>query len=246
MPVDNETAPPAEDGAPAQESVPAAPAAEAAPPAPWNGELDALEKLPWWQSVPETARTQFKGGYESKVKNLEKGYQEKYRGAAEERKRLDAERKEVEAVKRRAELLTAMYGGDESRADAVTKELEELRSFRTQAEQREAARFEAEVKAEEEKISASYGDILKNDQAAALFERLAAAEMDLDEAASIVRSKFPVKQEAADPWDRATKSSGRGDEARTGGESGVRFNGSNIDDLMEDAANRAAAKTRGR
>jgi len=225
---------------------PVAPAAEAAPPTPWNGELEALEKLPWWQSVPETARSQFKGGYESKVKNLEKGYQEKYRGAAEDRKRLDAERKEVDGARRRAELLTAMYGGDESSADAVTKELEDLRSFKTQSEQRESARFNAEVAAEEVKITAAYGDILKNDAAAGLFERLVAADMDIDEAAAIVRGRHPTKEEAPDPWARAARAAGRGDESKTGGGGGIQFNGRNFDDVMNDAADRASSKTRGR
>lgn len=224
----------------------AAPPAPSPPLEPWNGELDALDKLPWWSTVPEAARTNLRSGYESKVKNLEKGYQEKYRGAAEERKKLEAERKEVENQRRRVDLLQAMYGGDEAKAAAIEAELTELRSYKTASEKRAAEQYEAAVKAEEEKISASYGDILKNDEAAGFFERLVAADIDLEEAAQIVRAKFPSAAPEKDPWDRATKVVSKGDGARPAGGGGVRFNGNNLDDVMADAVERAASRTRGR
>lgn len=223
-----------------QTQPPPAPAAES-----WNGEIESLEKQPWWPTLGDDVRNNFKSGYGNKVKNLERGYQEKYRTNADERKKLEADRAAFAAEQRRVQMLASLYGGDEEKANAIERELTELRSYKTQTEQREAQRQAAAVAAEEKRLTESYGDIFANETAAVLFERLATADMDLDEAAAIVRAKYPAAPAPRpDPWDRATQTASRGDQPPAGGSN--RGAAMDFDALLAQSADRATAIVRKR
>lgn len=244
------------------DAAPAAPAAEAAPAA-WNGELDHLDKAAWWKDVPEPARVAFRAGYEQKIGNLERGYQDKYRSVADERKALDEQRKAFAADKQRAEMLAAMYGGDQAQHDAILKELSELRDYRTSTDARLAAEEAARVSAEEKRITESYGDILTHDAAATLLEQLVTGGVPIDQAAAYVRHQHQLTAPAAQPppggtqaqdtasrppsaWDKAARVGGRGDDPPAQVRATHYRPGVNFDAFLESAADRAAAQYRPR
>lgn len=236
------------------------PAAAASPAsADWNGELDHLDKASWWGSVPAAAQTAFRTGYEAKIKNLEKGYQEKYRSVADERKALDARKAELDRQAERAELLASVAGQDPAALRKVYDELAELRGVRDTYQARE-----------QERLQASYGDIIANDAAVTLFASLLDSGVDEAAAAAFARQQHglvkaqapaaPTAQQPAqatpaaptpggprstssvDAWQRASGQIGRGDDppAQRGGEAWKP--GMRLEDLLESASAAAHAR----
>lgn len=211
-----------------------APVAESSPE--WNGEMESLAKESWWKEVPDTIRPNLERGLRAKHANWQSGYQKRLaeadtaKKAAEQARTTAAStvRAELQAeiqaantrateAERRAKLYTEWYGPSSTQAqnatavsDEATKELEELRAYRTQAEsEREAwgktraelekerdehktwrsAREEQDIRDQANAYVVANKDILDDDDAAAILERLIDKEgVDADDAANKVRA----------------------------------------------------------
>jgi len=234
----------------------------ASTPTPRCTEVEGLAALPWYKALAPEVQAQVRDGVKAKWGNLERGYSEKYRKTSEEKKALEAQRAEFEAGRKaaeervkRAELLEALYGGDDSEAQKLQKELVELRAYRQQAEaaRQEAARQE-QARMEQE-IVRDYADILADDKAGELFERLVSADVDLAEAAEIVRGKFKLAKAETpqqqpkpptpptpkrDAWERATEVSNNREAPGTA-EAGFP-KGYTLEQMIAEAASGAVSK----
>lgn len=180
----------------------------------WNGEVDHLEKRPWWNKLDESERKDLRDGYSKKATNLEKGYNQKFQTIAEERKAWAAKeatyQKEVKELREEALFVKDIFGQGSPEAKDVDarlaalkkemedkhaptlKELEELRGYKTSREKVEQEAHAARVEAEEKRLSEAYGDILSDPKAAEMFANLVGAEVEDEDAAQLVRNKFKI------------------------------------------------------
>tara|TARA_R110000868_G_scaffold141241_2_gene357542 strand:+ start:847 stop:1596 length:750 start_codon:yes stop_codon:yes gene_type:complete len=232
-------APPAETpAAPEQQPPPAAPPA-AEPDAGWNGEVEHLAKRPWYGKLSEQERKDIETGYKTKLKNYDTGYQKKFATLAEERRVFETERVEAERNKK----LLALYGGDEE-SKKVMSELEDLRTYRTKAEEREAAVQQAATEKMAKEMETDYADILESDEATDTMAKLLDAGIPADRAAAFVRASImpePPKPSAyEEDWGAVKKVVSRRDTP-----SAVHVVGTgkkDLDSILMDAATTAEAK----
>lgn len=93
----------------------------------WAGELASLDAEPWYTVLPEDVRPALRTGYENKLKNYDKGWQEKTRKVTEERQTWEKERQklnsELEDTRRQTDLYgTIMKGHEDPRVTEFEKE----------------------------------------------------------------------------------------------------------------------------
>lgn len=138
---------PSEEGSAA---VPAATEASAAASPEWNGEVEAIKALPWWEQVPEAAR----GSIENGLRTVRKGWQSAYdKHRAEKVAPLEKSvadlTKQLAAAQNQRTLFSDLLAEDEKNGPLV-KQIEGLTASlaATQAERDEykskAEKFEAE------------------------------------------------------------------------------------------------------
>lgn len=151
----------------------------------WNGEVEHLAKRPWYGKLSETEKKDLEAGYKNKLKNYDSGYQKKFSSLAEERKAFEATKAEADRNRK----LLALYSGDDE-SQKVLAELEELRGYRTQAEAREAERFQAEQAKMATELEKSYGDILESEEATETMAKLLEAGISTEKAAAFVRASL--------------------------------------------------------
>lgn len=99
------------------------------------------------------------------------------------RAKLDAAK--AEAVKPYEEKVKAL--------ESLTAEVESLRAFKTDAEAREKARYDAMVDAEAKVLQEKVADILPHKEAMDKLERLIGAGEEVDDAIAYVKRKFGIK-----------------------------------------------------
>jgi len=81
----------------------------------WNGELESIQKEPWWADVPEANRARVTAGLKTKHGNWQNGYQKKFGEFSTKEKAIQAEldrlKGEVAKASERRGLFSAVLGG---------------------------------------------------------------------------------------------------------------------------------------
>lgn len=165
---------------------------------------------------------------------------------------------ELAKSKEDAELFRDLFGGDESELrakldaakaeavkpyeekvkalEALTAEVESLRAFKTDAEAKEKAAYEAMVEKHAEELKEKVADILPHAEAMDKLERLIGAGEDIDEAVAYVKRKFGIK---APTMPESALMASRGD-GPAGAE--VAPKGLSMDERIQWSVDRAARK----
>ena len=154
-------------------------------------------------------------GVRTKYTNLETGYNRKFQETAAARKEWEAKERKLTAriqeVERESLLYKDIFGQGSPQAedvesqlnalraeykakyDPLEKELSDLRTYKTAAEQKAQAAYQQQVQVEATRMQEAYADILESDPAADYFEKLLRAEFEEAEAAELTRTKFRIE-----------------------------------------------------
>lgn len=188
----------------------------------WAGELATLDKEEWYTKLDEPTRTTLRTGYESRLKNIEKGYTAKVTAENATRKELEAR---VAKAERNAKLYEVLGAGEpdprlteyeQKLADAESKLAEHEAKYGEVSTERDSYKTrweEHEAKEQEQQAAAIYEkhkDIMSDDTAFAKFHKLLSADMDAEEAAQIVHALYPDLGDKKVPRDVSLMSKGDG------------------------------------
>jgi len=124
----------------------------------WNGEVDSLGTLEWYQTLPPGVQQALLDGLKAKVGNFHRKYTESYESNAEQTKRLEAKAKEV----RESEIRVQRWlNGD---VDPMVELQEEMNQLKTGHEQALAELRQAHETALEEMKTGSSTEVQKAQQ----------------------------------------------------------------------------------
>ena len=169
-------------------------------PTEWDGDFSTLDKQPWWESIPEGARTKLSSTHEELTKATER---------ASYLDRLFQSDDAVTALRADLEAKTAELDGLKKSLGDVTAERDKLRTDHTTASERLA---EIEADREFDRLEAKYPDIFKDvyykDEAKTeleqkgafmLFMELREKGFDEERAARLARAELPAGGTPAAP-----------------------------------------------
>ena len=178
-------------GAPVPDAPPtdSAPAADSSPA--WAGDLEALDREPWYTALSEDVRTPLRSGYEARLRTYERGVQEKFRVHADERRahqeavraweaekathatEREAEKQRLTEAERRANLYDKIFAGEEDPRIAESAKAAEEWEAEKAAWAAERATHEGAIAAKEAEYRAEL-DRLRGDLS--VYEQQAIAE----------------------------------------------------------------------
>ena len=187
--------------------------AEASTEAPaWAGEMDKLGELPWYSGLDEATQAAVRAGIEGKVSNYDKGYQEKFRTLADERKAWQTEQatSTEKLRKERADLESLLYGEGDPMATLKAQHEESLTAATTERDQLQAQLSEYQNTVIQEQadglatwIETEASDLYADDDAFTKLTTLIGSGIEAKDAVVMVRATMappaaePSKQVAA-------------------------------------------------
>jgi len=189
----------------------------------WNGELDSLDTQDWYKGLDEGIRGNLRKGYESKLKAYDKGFQEKFRKHADERKTWEtSKRADLERIqKERADLEALLYGEGDPHATLKEQYERDLKSAREEAEGYKGKLSAFEKQQQEQAadqihdwVKTNAADVYENDEAFTVLVDLLASGHDPQKALKMVKATMSEAEEpprsvkAAGPDSRAGNTAG--------------------------------------
>tara|TARA_R110000824_G_scaffold299151_1_gene487261 strand:+ start:804 stop:1763 length:960 start_codon:yes stop_codon:yes gene_type:complete len=110
----------------------------------WTGELSEIQGSSWFEALPGDVQGALVAGLETKYKNWQRGYNDKFQGLAASKKSLGDREEQIKAQELRVQKW--LYGEEDPLA-TLKEEMETLRSEKTTIEEKLRSEMEAAVEA---------------------------------------------------------------------------------------------------
>jgi len=158
----------------------------------WSGELADIQGSSWFEALPGDIQGALVAGLETKYKNWQRGYNDKFQGLAASKKSLGDREEQVKAQELRVQKW--LYGEEDPLA-TLKEEMETLRSEKTAIEEKLRSEMEAAVEAAKSGASVDL-EKLQTERDSAM-GRL--AKIEAQEAAA-TEAKLDAEAEKLDTW----------------------------------------------